>query len=378
MRIAHVIPGLARGGAERLTLDIVETLRSLGHEAEIFCLTDENLYSEDYPDVRPVIVKDYFRPSLKKFWKKSSNDSLTKTLTQWKPDVVHSHLWAAEVALVPFHKAKRFVAHLHDNMPQLRPFSVSGTANRLRRAFTDAFERRLVLDSWNKKKIRLLCISRDAWDYAKATIPQAQDIKITYCPNAIDLKRFLKPDDSKPYSEKRPFTLVNVGSFVPKKNQKFLVDVLEILIKHFHVEAYLYLLGDGPLRPLVLEYVSEKGLEKHVEAPGNVAHVSSYFHKSHIYVHSAWYEPFGLVLLEAMAAGLPVVALDGRGNRDIIQHDVNGLLIEEADAETFARALISLKNNPALGETFIKEGLSTARAHDIHEYCRQLLDEHYR
>lgn len=375
MRIAHVIPSLARGGAERLTLDIVETLRAMGHEAEIFCLNDENLYVEDYPDVRPVVVTNHFRPSLKKFWQKSVRDGLTEVLNRWKPDVIHSHLWAAEVALVPFQGAKRFVAHMHDNMPQLRPFPSTGKLNQ--RALTDAFERRLVLRSWKKKKIQLLCISRDALDYAKSVLPEHAGVQIFYRPNAINVRRFVRPIGSNPKHD-RVFTLVNAGSFVPKKNQIFLLDVLEVLLWKYKVDARLLLLGDGPLRSLMSEKIAEKKLEAYVEMPGNVAHVASYFHKADVYVHSAWYEPFGLVLLEAMAAGLPVVALDGRGNRDIIQDGINGFLLEEADPDLFAQKLLHLRDDAALRENFLKEGLRTAEAHDIRQYCQRLLDEHYR
>lgn len=374
MRIAHVIPNLARGGAERLTLDIVETLRAMGHEAEIFCLSGENLYAEDYPDVRPIVIPDYYKPSLKKFWRTTTHDALTKALRDWKPEVVHSHLWAAEVALVPFNGARRFVAHMHDNMPQLRSLPTLGKLNR--RALTDAFERRLVLQSWKRKKIHLLCISRDARDYAKKVLPEHAGVQIFYRPNAINLRRFARPDGFNPRPSK-VFTLVNAGSFVPKKNQDFLTDVLEILLKKYQVETRLILLGDGPLLTVLKEKVAGKNLEDYVVMPGNVAHVATYFHNADVYVHSAWYEPFGLVLLEAMAAGLPVVALDGRGNRDIIQDGINGFLLEDADADLFARTLLQLRNDAVLREKFLREGLRTAEAHDIRQYCQRLLDEHY-
>jgi glycosyltransferase involved in cell wall biosynthesis len=375
MRIAHVIPSLARGGAERLTLDIVETLRLMGHDAVIFCLSGENLYAEDYPEIHPIVVSDHFRPSLRKFWKRSTQDGLTKALKDWKPDVVHSHLWAAEVALIPFEDAPRFVVHMHDNMPQLKPFPSTGKLDR--RAFTDAFERRLVLQSWKKKEIHLLCISHDALDYARSTLPNHPDIQIFYRPNAINLTRFKRPKGLKTVHNKI-FTLVNVGSFVPKKNQSFLLDVLEILIGQYHVETRLVLLGDGPLRSMLREKVTQKRLESYVEMPGNVSNVAEYFHEADVYVHSAWYEPFGLVLLEAMAAGLPVVALDGRGNRDIIQDGINGFLLEENDPGHFARTLLQLRDDAELRENLIREGFRTSEAHDILHYCKRLVDEHYR
>ena len=64
-----------------------------------------------------------------------------------------------------------------------------------------------------------------------------------------------------------------------------------------------------------------------------------------IFIHPATYEPFGLVIIEAMAAGLPVISLDGKGNRDIIKHKVNGYIFQNQNAVKFGEALIKLKEN---------------------------------
>ena len=70
------------------------------------------------------------------------------------------------------------------------------------------------------------------------------------------------------------------------------------------------------------------------------SNVQEWYKNSDLYIHAATYEPFGLVFLEAMAAGLPVVTLDGKGNRDIIQEDKNGYLFFEQNPEQFADKII--------------------------------------
>ena len=76
-----------------------------------------------------------------------------------------------------------------------------------------------------------------------------------------------------------------------------------------------------------------------------VDNVEDYLKEANIYVHPATYEPFGLVIIEAMAAGLPVICLNGKGNRDIIIDDYNGFMFDEENAELFANKIISLYIN---------------------------------
>lgn len=376
MRIAHLIPNLARGGAERLTLDVVHHLRQLGHEAEIFCLENTHLYRSDYPLIQPLIIEDHFKPSLKKPILGPPRDTLCLELEKWKPDVVHSHLWAAEVALVPFWKAPRFVTHVHDNMPQLS--ATLGVKKLQRRALTDSYERFLVLRSWRKKKARLLCISNDALAYIQRHTPRFIARNALYWPNAIDIERFRTwQRKNRSPKEGRPLTLVNAGSFVPKKNQAFLLEVLRSLISTFQTDARLILLGEGPLREEVVQKAREMGLSEKVEIPGNVAHVENWFQRADIYVHSALYEPFGLVILEAMAAGLPVVALDGRGNRDFMQDGKNGYLIPQAEAGVFAEKIWNIHHQESLRQKFIQAGLATAENYDMRRYCEKLLQDVY-
>ena len=81
----------------------------------------------------------------------------------------------------------------------------------------------------------------------------------------------------------------------------------------------------------------ELGVVPCVTATGNVSNVAQYLWKGEVYIHSAKYEPFGLVLVEAMAAGLPVIALDAGGNRDIVEDGVNGYLLpKDTNPKVFA------------------------------------------
>ena len=101
--------------------------------------------------------------------------------------------------------------------------------------------------------------------------------------------------------------------------------------------------------------------------------VEDFMRNAEFYIHTATYEPFGLVLLEAMASGLPVISLDGKGNRDIIEHKKNGFIFQEQSAEEFGNTLIELKENKNKYMKFVIEGYETAKKNDIKNYINKLL-----
>lgn len=86
---------------------------------------------------------------------------------------------------------------------------------------------------------------------------------------------------------------------------------------------------------------------------------------SEFYFHITSYEPIGLVLLEAMATGLPVISLDGMGNRDIIIHNQNGFVFSEQDLKVFGDTLINHKNDKEKYLNIVAAGQKSASAYNI-------------
>jgi glycosyltransferase involved in cell wall biosynthesis len=187
--------------------------------------------------------------------------------------------------------------------------------------------------------------------------------------NAIDVSSF-KWDSVKTHSD---HSIVNVGNFIPKKNQSFLIEVQAELNKKGHI-IKLTLVGDGETRTAVEHEVRRIPIGHLVEFKGKTDDIRSVLNQHTIYVHSAKYEPFGLVLIEAMAAGLPVVSLDGIGNRDLIHDGVNGYLVAQGDTDRFVQCIIQLIIDPTLYKRFQEEGLRTAEKHDIRPYVDQLIE----
>ena len=111
-----------------------------------------------------------------------------------------------------------------------------------------------------------------------------------------------------------------------------------------------------------------------IKLKGNVDKVEEFLKNSSIYLHSAYSESFGLVLLEAMATGLPCIAIDAKGNRDILKNEFNGFLLMSHDPELFAGKIISLIENPDLYHKFSTNAYEFSKKFDIKVYLNTLIN----
>jgi glycosyltransferase involved in cell wall biosynthesis len=294
-------------------------------------------------------------------------EDLQRIIDEYKPDVIHSHLFAAEiVSRSCYYPAAKWFSHGHDNMVQFANFSFSTLSGK--NLLTNYYEKRYLFNRYRKNGgNNFIAISRHAADYLLQTAPQYPTTLIL---NAIDYKRFAaKPTQ---VDRKKKLTLINTGSFVDKKNQAFLVDIACGLDKR-GVDFEVHLLGDGKNRIAIEKKIAAAGIQSKVLLHGNVDKVEEYLWQSDIYVHTATYEPLGLVLIEAMAAGLPVVTLDGKGNRDLIEEGKNGYMIDEQNAEWFADTIMKLYNDAERYVSMSEYARSYAAGFDIGQYIDKLI-----
>lgn len=369
MRIIHIIPSLRKGGAERLALDISTELASRkGVEVVLALLHNDRNYplNADAPEIRYVPAKVQLSvlraPKL-------DIAPWQQLLEEFKPDVIHSHLFEAEIvsrsAVYP--KAAWF-SHGHDNKPQLETFGLDCLTNK--RRLTDFFERQYLLRQYRRNGgNNFVAISKDVEQYLNRVLPS--DLrKINLLSNAVNAARFRKPQNFRS-NLRADVELVTVGSLVDKKNQVFLIEVIQQLLAN-GINAHLNVLGDGVNRKMLEERTATLNLEKHISFRGNVPNVEEYLWNADVYVHSALYEPFGLVLIEAMVAGLPVVTLDGKGNRDIIKEGVNGYMVPN-DAAQFTEKIKLLMADKTLYTTVSGGARQFAEGYDIKAYTDKLL-----
>ncbi len=370
LRILHIIPNLRKGGAERLTLDICIGLSQKPNvEVALLIFDKENAYQYLSGKIALKVVPARFIPSIS--GKPTSElTAYSDFLNDYKPDIIHSHLFEAEMTSrqVLFPTAK-YYTHLHDNMSQFRNFSFGSVFSK--RALSDFYEKRILIRQYRKCNNRFIAISNHTASYFRECLPGDLAGRITILNNAIDFHRFQATPSGVP--TRQDARLVTTGSLVDKKNQIFLVDVMKVL-KEKGIKAHLDILGDGPNRNKIETRIHSENLSDSIVMHGNVNSVEGFLKQSHIYVHPATYEPFGLALVEAMASGLPCVMLDGFGNRDIAENGKNGFLVNKADAKDFAEKIERLVTDEAQYKKMSAYATEFASRFDIKEYTDKLLN----
>ena len=334
---------------------------------KLVCFSNQNEYPEYLDCVKPVVIKPSIKLSL--FHKNEYQvEELQKFVNDFKPNIIHSHLFEAEIVSrsIYYPNAKWF-SHCHDNMRQfLDPGIWTFTS---KKAFTNYYEKRYLFSRYKKNKgTRFIAISKDTKNFFEKT---AKPYPVTLLSNAIDFLKFANPAFKK--TRTNVLRMVNIGSFVEKKNQVFLLEVGAALKKR-SMPFELNLIGDGVKRSELEIRTKNLGLEKEVVFHGIVDRVEEFLWQSDLYVHSATYEPLGLVLLEAMAAGLPVITLDGKGNRDLIVQGKNGYMLFEPDGGKFADKILEIWGNESLYIEMSFFAKEFAEGYDIKEYVDRLLE----
>lgn len=143
----------------------------------------------------------------------------------------------------------------------------------------------------------------------------------------------------------RDIAVISVGDLIERKNYKVSIEAIQ-KAQNAHIQYYIC--GEGPLKHELLKLVDSKGLEGNVHFLGYRSDIKELLWASDIYLFTTHQEGLPRSLSEAMAAGLPCIASNIRGNNDLMKNGVNGYLFQSNDVDGFANALRLLCNNTEL------------------------------
>jgi len=193
-------------------------------------------------------------------------------------------------------------------------------------------------------------------------------------PNGVDLDRFA---DAEPFEELRDGTIniLFVGRFEERKGLIHLLRAYHRLRKR-HVDARLLVIGSGPKQREYRRYVGLRQI-RDVEFLGRVSDddKARYFASADIFSAPATgQESFGIVLLEAMAAGVPIVASDIHGYKSVVQRGVQGLLVEPRNPRALAAALYALANDAELRHRMGEAGRAKAPDYSWDRVTEQIVE----
>jgi glycosyltransferase involved in cell wall biosynthesis len=245
-----------------------------------------------------------------------------------RPDIVHTHLIHADI-----HAG---IAARWAGVPVL--VSTKHNDDRFRRAWPIRRAERL-LSSWTDRTIaisdalRTFHVSMSGVDPSRVTT-----IHYGYAPgddvspsDPAGLRAELRLPPEAPI-------ILTVGRLVDQKGHDVLLRALPLLAPGT-TAAHVVIVGDGPRRPSLIRLAGDLGVAGRVRFLGWRDDVSRLMRAATVLAHPARWEGFGLVLLEAMAAHVPIVAAGVSAIPEIIESDVSGLLVPPDDPPALARAL---------------------------------------
>jgi glycosyltransferase involved in cell wall biosynthesis len=157
--------------------------------------------------------------------------------------------------------------------------------------------------------------------------------------------------------------MLTVSRLDPEKNPLLLLDILAGL-RRGEPRWRLTVAGDGPLRGAMEQRAAELGLSDHVELAGEVSNgpeLWRLYRESHLFLHVSFTEGLPQVLLEAQAAGLPIVGTDVGGVAEALAEGRTGLLVPPDDAEAAVEAVERIASDPELRRRLVTAALDHAQ-----------------
>ena len=235
---------------------------------------------------------------------------------------------------------------------------------------------RWILKKWFRKLDGKIAVSKPAREFVRGYFPGYYNI----IPNGVDVDHF-SPDVS-PIGEfsDGKLNILFVGRLEKRKGVKYLLEAFR-QVKQEIPDSRLIIVGPGTrLRRRYEKHVMKNGL-KDVVFTGLVPYeeLPRYYKAADVFCAPATgRESFGIILLEAMAVGKPIVASNIEGYANVVSHGVDGLLVPPADKESLAQALISLLADGSLRQKMGAKGRAKALEHSWEQIAKKVLNYYVR
>jgi glycosyltransferase involved in cell wall biosynthesis len=325
------------GGVENYVYYLSRELVKLGHEVTVVCANEPK--TKNYEVIEGVKIKRLYYPF--KIANTNITPKLPYELLNGEFDVMHTHLptpWSADwSALISKIRGKPLVLTYHNNI--FGSSVASHLANLYRKTIMKfVLGKADTIIVTNKKQLKF---SPFLGDYIE---------KIKIIPPGVDTQKFKPTKIEK--EENSLFFLSVLDMFHEYKGLNYLLEALKIVKKEIK-DVKLTVGGEGELTDYYKSLSHQLGLQNNVDFIGYVpdSELVKQYNRSELFVlpsYSAEQEGFGIVLLEAMACGLPVVTTDIAGVSEEIEKRYAGAVIRPANTAELARAITMFLHNERL------------------------------
>ena len=311
MKILQIIDSLRMGGAQKLLTVFTEEAQRRGHEIEVVTLMDYKKDSAIFDDLEKqgVLVKCL---PLKNLGDISSIKNLIRFIKGSKPDIIHTQLnyanivgtWSALKAVIPS------VASLHNASIHL--FKERRYRTWLETWMLNSYSRRVIACGYTVAKVQqprfktkiLDVIPNPVPPLKKVTSIEAQDFRAKFLPGS------------------KGILLVAIGRLIPEKGYPDMLKAMQIIQEHAPTEFKLVIAGSGPLLGQLQDTAKKLSLEKHIHFIGQRNDIAAILAAADIYISSSLFEGQSIAVLEAMAAGLPVIVTEVGDNKNVISPEL--------------------------------------------------------
>jgi glycosyltransferase involved in cell wall biosynthesis len=358
--------GVDAGGQNLHVAELATALASAGHEVRVYTRRDRRglpgavdlaagveVVHVPVGPARPV-PKDELLPYMGAFgrWLAAAwSDG------GWSPDVVHAHFWMSGLAAL--------TARARYPVAVVQTFHALGSVKRRHQGEKDTSPpRRIEYERVLGQQVDRV-IAQCADEVAELVALGVPRRRIALIPSGVDLHRFTPSGPlAAPRNGRR---ILAVGRLVERKGYGDLIEALallpeaEVLIVGGPPAARL---GRDPVARLLRQQAAERGVADRLRLVGAVAaeEMPRWYRSAELVACPAWYEPFGLTALEAMACGVPVVAYAVGGFIDTVVDAVTGTLVPPRDHRALATAMRGLLSDPVLRQQLGAAAVDRARS----------------
>lgn len=355
IRVAFVVHTFDMAGLERCIAHLANHLDRTRFQPVIICLNRSGSAEKwvERDDV-PIFA----------LGKRSGNDwrvirKLAETLKEERVEVVHSHNWGTLVETTLACSRARIRAHLHaEHGLELSDLQLAKWRGRLRNW----------VKGWGLRRADLVVVVADIVRRRLIEHCRLPPDRIRFVPNGVERLPVDDPEAARRQIRQElgvsddTVLIGSAGRLAPIKNFESAVAATAELRSQGRNVALL-LVGDGPNRESILERGRELGITEHVFLPGRREDVGRWLAALDVFVNSSLGEAMSMSILEAMAAGLPMVVTDVGENSVLVGGDAPcGLVVPSGDVPALAGGLGRLSSDRALRLNFSKHACSRFEA----------------
>ena len=364
IKLIEIIADSSLGGGPRHVLDLVKNIDKELFEVYIIC--PGGFLSAEVKQIKNITVFNIEMRSkfdLVALWSiKKTINKIRASKDPFGPLIVHTHGsrggFLGRLATPP-HVKKVHTEHSFDF-----DYRIKNPVNE--------WLQKKIIRSQNYKSDLIVAVSHSVRDYLIKS-GMAPGDKVVIIPNGIELSNFCKPTHVSSADRKAP-VIGNVGNLNFQKGQIYLIDAMPEILEKYPF-ATLEIIGEGEERKVLEDEIKKLRLEKHVTLYGYKNKLDKFIKDWSVFVLPSVSETFGISILEAMRAGLPVVASRVGGICDIITQNKNGLLASPRDSKQLAKNILDLLDHPVLAAKLKRGGLERIKDFDWKKIIKKIEKE---